>query len=196
VFALTAASWPDHLLTLEEWEALPEDASRRYELVEGVLLVVPRPTPLHQRAMVRLAAELDRQLPDALTALAEVEVLVEVTPVTTVRAPDVVVARSARAEQNPPRLTAADVLLAVEIVSPGTGRTDRVMKMSEYAEAGIPHYWLLDLRPHLLLTAYTLVSGRYEQRGTGTDLIGINIDVDGDPPCPIHLDLRTLTTRR
>jgi Uma2 family endonuclease len=197
VHALTAASWPDHLLTLAEWEALPEDASRRYELVEGVLLVVPRPMPLHQRAMVGLAAELDRQLPDVLTALAEVEVLVEATPIPTVRAPDVVVARSTRAAQDdPPRLTAADVLLAVEIVSPGTGRTDRVTKMSEYAEAGIPHYWLLDLQPQLLLTAHTLVCGRYEQWGTGTDLIGINIDIDGDPPCSVHLDLGTLTTRR
>src|SRR5262249_40767745 len=67
--ALTAASWPDHLLTLAEWDALPEDASRRYELVEGVLLVVPRPTPLHQLVMLRLGGELDRQLPDDLTVL-------------------------------------------------------------------------------------------------------------------------------
>jgi Uma2 family endonuclease len=190
VLALTAASWPDHLLTLAEWDAPPEDASRRYELVEGVLLVVPRPTPLHRRVMVRLAAELDRQLPDALTALADVEVLVEAGPIPTVRAPDVVVVPSTRAEQNPPQLTAADILLAIEIVSPGTGRTDRVTKMSEYAEAGIPHYWLVDLQPRLQLTAYALVSGRYGQRAIGTDRIDIDL------PGPVRLDLNTMLTRR
>jgi Uma2 family endonuclease len=187
--ALTTASWPDHLLTLAEWEALPEDASRRYELVEGVLLVVPRPTPLHQRVMARLAVELDRQLPDALAALADVEVLVEAGPIPTVRAPDVVVVPTARAEQNPPQLTTADILLAIEIISPGTGRTDRVTKMSEYADAGIPHYWLVDLPPRLQLTAYTLVSSRYEQRAIGADFI------DLDQPGPVHLDLKSLLTR-
>ncbi|MGH3686111.1 MAG: hypothetical protein ACRDRE_12035 [Pseudonocardiaceae bacterium] len=42
---MTTASWPDHLLTLTEWDTLPEDTSRRCGLVEGVLLVVPRPAP-------------------------------------------------------------------------------------------------------------------------------------------------------
>ena len=189
MLALSAASWPDHLLTLAEWEALPEDSSRRYELVEGVLLVVPRPTPLHQLAMLRLGAELDRQLPDDLTVLPDVEVLVEAGPTPTVRAPDLVVVPSARAEQNPPQLPAADILLAVEIVSPGTGRTDRVTKMSEYAEAGIPHYWLVDLPPRLQLTVYTLVSGHYEQHAIETELI------DLDQPSPVHLDLKSLLTR-
>jgi Uma2 family endonuclease len=189
VLALTAAPWPDHLLTLAEWDALPEDSSRRYELVEGVLLVVPRPTPMHQLIMLRLGAELDRQLPDGLAVLPDVEVLVEGGPIPTVRAPDLVAVPSARAEQNPSQLATADIQLVIEIVSPGTGRTDRVTKMSEYAEAGIPHYWLVDLPPRLQLTACTLVSGRYEHRVTGTDLIDIDL------PCPVHLDLKALLTR-
>jgi Putative restriction endonuclease len=62
--------------------------------------------------------------------------------------------------------------------------------MSEYAEAGIPHYWLVDLPPRLQLTAYTLVSGRYEQRAIGTDVIDIDL------PSPVRLDLKSLLTRR
>ena len=68
---MSAAPSPDHPLSLAEWDVLPEDTSHRYELVEGILLVAPRPAPLHQRAMVRLTADLDRQLPDQLTALAD-----------------------------------------------------------------------------------------------------------------------------
>ncbi len=187
---MTTASWPDHLLTLTEWDALPEDTSRRCELVEGVLLVVPRPAPLHQRAMVRLASELDRQLPDHLTALADVEIVVNAGYPATVRAPDVVVAQTSTAQRNPARLAAADVVIAVEIVSPGTGRTDRVTKLTEYADAGIPYYWLVELDPPTTLTAYILVDGDYEHVAGGNGLISILA------PAPMKLDLDTLTSRR
>jgi Putative restriction endonuclease len=36
-------------------------------------------------------------------------------------------------------------VLAVEILSPGSLRTDRIIKHSEYADAGIGHYWIIDL---------------------------------------------------
>ncbi|MGH3902748.1 MAG: Uma2 family endonuclease [Pseudonocardiaceae bacterium] len=67
-----------------------------------------------------------------------------------------------RAAANPCRLEAADVLAAVEIISPGTGTTHRVTKRYEYADAGIPHYWLVDLDEPVTLTAYTLVDRNYE----------------------------------
>jgi Uma2 family endonuclease len=187
---LSTAVWPDHLLTLAEWDALPEDTSHRYELVEGILLVAPRPAPMHQRAMVRITAELDRQLPDDLTALADVDVLIEGGFPPTVRAPDVVVVPSAQAEQNPTRLEAADVLVAVEIISPGTGRTDRVTKLAEYADAGIAHYWLVDLEPPATLTTYLLVDGDYEEvaRGIGA--------IDLGAPAPVRLDVDGLLSRR
>ena len=58
---MTAIPWPDHLLTLDEWDALPEDElTRRFELIEGVLLVVPSPTTVHQLVMIKLAGELNR----------------------------------------------------------------------------------------------------------------------------------------
>ena len=186
---MSAATWPDHLLSLAEWDVLPEDTSHRYELVEGILLVAPRPASLHQRAMVRIAGELDRQLSDELTALADFEVVVDASFPPTVRAPDVVVVPAGRADDNPPRLPAADVLLAVEIVSPGTGRTDRVTKPAEYAEAGIRHYWLVDLDPPVTLTAHLLVDGAYEvvAEGSGT------LDLSG--PAPVRLDLDGLRRR-
>lgn len=186
---MTAASWPNHLLTLAEWNALPEDTSRRYELVEGVLLVVPRPAPLHQRVMVRIAAELDRQLPEDLTALADVEVEIDAGYPATVRAPDVVVVPTLRAQQNPARLAAVDVLVAIEIVSPGTGRTDRVTKLTEYADAGIPHYWLVELYPRVTLTAYTLIAGDYEYVAGGSSIITITA------PFTVKLDLDALISR-
>ena len=37
-----------------------------------------------------------------------------------------------------------DLLLAVEIVSPGSAAMDEVVKLREYAEAGIPRYWMVE----------------------------------------------------
>lgn len=187
---MSIATWPDHLLTLDEWDAFPADAMHRSELVEGILLVAPRPTPLHQRAMVRLCAQLDDQLPDGLTALADVEVLVEAGFPPTVRAPDVVVVASAVAELNQARLSASDVILAVEIVSPGTGRTDRVTKPAEYADAGIRHYWLVELDAPVTLTGHLLVDGEYEETIRTADRVGVI------EPAPLSVDLGTLLARR
>ena len=33
--------------------------------------------------------------------------------------------------------------MIIEVVSPGSDKTDRVEKMGEYASAGIPFYWLV-----------------------------------------------------
>ena len=182
-------SWPNHQLTLADWEALPEDELLRLELVEGVLTVVPQPFSWHQRAGNRITHRTDDQLPQHLVALGEVEVVVADRPLT-IRVPDAIVTRTELFETNPPRFAAADVLVAVEILSDGTRRVDRIMKFAEYAEAGIPQYWIVDLGAPTTLLAYTLVNGHYELSGehTGT----VTLDVAGHP---VTLDLDALTTR-
>jgi hypothetical protein len=44
---------------------------------------------------------------------------------------------------------ASDLLLVGEVVSPRSSseRTDRVQKIGEYAKAGIPLYWIIELDP-------------------------------------------------
>ncbi|HEY0454190.1 Uma2 family endonuclease [Actinophytocola sp.] len=187
---MTVLPWPDHLLTLQEWDALPEDTSRHYELVEGVLIVSPRAASMHQRASRWIAHTLEEQLPDRLTALQDMEVVIDARFPATVRAPDVVVATNELAEQNLPRFFASDVLLAVEIISPGSRKQDRVMKPAEYAEAGIPDYWLIDLEEPATLTAYLLVDGYYEIVAEVTDEVRLS------GPAPVTLDVRKLTARR
>jgi len=174
---------------LDEWEDLP-DSFRNFELVKGLLVKEPRPAPLHQRAIWRLVDQLDSQLPDELTALPEVEVIVDARHPRTIRVPDVVVTTNKRAQENPPRLDAADVLLAVEIVSPESGRTDRVTKLTEYANAGIPHYWTVDLDEPATLTVYILVDRDYEIVAQATETASLS------EPAAITIDVRALTSRR
>ncbi|WP_433555025.1 Uma2 family endonuclease [Pseudonocardia xinjiangensis] len=176
--------WPSHLLTLEEWEALPENEEFRFELAEGVLSVSPQPHSWHQHAANRFTHRSNDQLPRELIALAEVEVVLADRPLT-IRVPDVIVTRTALFDANPARYVAPDVLLAVEVLSDGTRRVDRVLKFSEYADAGIPQYWIVDLGEPTSLTAYVLVDGDYELSGehTGTaelDVAGHRVTVDLD----------------
>lgn len=184
-----ALSWPRYPLTLEEWDALPEDETLRLELVEGMLVMSPQPYSWHQRAVRQLAVAVEAGLPETLIALCEVEIVLAGAP-PTVRVPDVVVTSTAVFDANPGRYAAADVNLAVEILSDGSRRVDRVMKFSEYADAGIPQYWIVDLDQPTTLTAYVLVDGDYELVAEATG--GVDLDVAGHP---VHLDLAGLTRR-
>ena len=132
------AHLPRGLLSLEQWDALELDPTRRWELSEGNLIMSPRPHPRHQRISKRLTRLLDDHLPDGL----EVTTSVSLPP--SVRDPDIVVIPDRVFERRPARVPAADVVLVVEIVSPGSRGADHVMKLHEYAKAGIEHYWIVD----------------------------------------------------
>ncbi|OBI82170.1 hypothetical protein A5663_14870 [Mycobacterium sp. E740] len=139
------AELPRDLVTLEEWDALELDEARRWELVEGGIVMTPRPRPLHQVVSRNLSQLIRENLPASLVVLQEVEVTVEARFPPTVRDPDLVVVNRSVVDRNPVRVDPSDVVLVVEIVSPGSRRTDRVMKAYEYAKAGIGHYWIVDL---------------------------------------------------
>ncbi len=57
--------------------------------------------------------------------------------------PDLLVAG---ADYDPDRtwFTPDEVTLVVEVVSPESAHRDRTVKVRKYAEAGIPHYWLIE----------------------------------------------------
>jgi Uma2 family endonuclease len=175
------------LLTLDEFVALPEDNSQRYELEEGILVVSPRPVPPHQRVGNRLTHKLNEQMPSDWEAFTELEVVVIDREPATVRVPDVVVIPPDWVHAQVP---AAKVLIAVEVISPGSRRKDTLVKPMEYAEAGIPHYWVIDPEPPATLTAYILVDGRYQEAQTVTDeLTTLN-------PFPLQIDVSALVTPR
>jgi Uma2 family endonuclease len=192
---MSGPSFPDHLLTLDEWAALPEYERYRIELCEGVLVVSPHPGYLHQHVAFALVDVLDRQLPDELCVLGDVEVLLPGEP-PTVRCPDVIVVDRALVEADPDRATAADVRLVVEVTTGGSGRTDRVTKFSEYAESGIPQYWIVDLVEPAVLAVFTLENGWYrfdgEHAGTVTlPAAGHDVTVDLE-----ELTIARASTRR
>jgi Uma2 family endonuclease len=139
------------LLTVAEFAALPEAADGHYELQEGNVVVSPRPVPEHQLCLRQLLIELTPQTPDGLEAMPEVDIDLGLAPADRpgfLRIPDLVVVTLdglARQRREGGLLRAAEVVFVVEIVSDGSRRTDRSIKHGEYADAGIPHYWILDI---------------------------------------------------
>jgi Uma2 family endonuclease len=60
-------------------------------------------------------------------------------------------------------LAVTDLLLVVEIVSPGSEATDEMVKRREYAQAGIARYWLVDRDKAQTVTLHHLArTGEYE----------------------------------
>ncbi len=156
---MTALPVPPRSLTAAEYYALPEDSDHDYELQDGHVIMSAKPIPDHQHAVGELYAQLRTQVPAPLQLLLEVDLDMELVPPTqpgTVRAPDlVVVTREAfrRVRHERGFLRAAECVLAVEVHSATTRRTDQVIKHDEYAEAGIGHYWMIDLLGGPSLTA-------------------------------------------
>lgn len=171
--------------TVEQFAALPEDESARYELQDGLIVMNPNPSRHHMLASYRLFAQLEPQMPDDLFVVGEVDVDLQL-PSPVVRIPDMIIGR--RGMFGEQRLTtASDLLLVVEILSPTSLRTDRITKMADYADAGIGNYWIIDPEPPVTVSVYRLADGAYaeEQR-----------DVQGtltvSQPCELTVDLNAL----
>jgi len=158
--AVTLTSdWPpaDGPLTVADLERTPDDG-RRYELVDGVLIVSPAPLIPHQVVLHELAVLLDASLPDDLAVVPGVGVRMSDT---TELVPDLVVVH--RADLAGQRLTLPPVL-AVEVRSRSTALFDMNTKKAVYERYGIGSYWILvpdRERPAVL--AFELRDGKYEQ---------------------------------
>ncbi len=184
---------PGRLLTIADFLALPADEQHRWELLEGSLLMSPSPRPMHMAAVARLDRQLAAQLPGDLESIPDVDVNLELSPPDqpgTVRRPDLVVIRRdalARTEDTGGLLAARDVLVIIEIISPGSRRMDTVVKRAEYADASIPHYWIIDLdRPISLLACHHAGHFGYQDSGEVTERY------DTADPLPLSIDLTSL----
>ena len=155
-------AWPPagQLFTVDELERMPDDG-RRYELLDVVLIVSPRPRLLHQEVAVELAVKLRATCPAHLRVIPEPAV--QLTRLTEFNPGIVVIRRELLREAKvtePP-------LLIVEIRSPRTALIDLNRKKFAYEQFGVPSYWIVDPDPDRPeLTVFELgASGRYEEIG-------------------------------
>jgi Uma2 family endonuclease len=128
-----------------ESEYLRLDTNRRVEFSHGYIEFQPMPTILHQRILHYLLRLLDafvraHQLGEALPAGVRVRLWEG-----KIREPDIVFMKSGHES----RITALfwhGVDLVMEVISESHSDRDRDLmeKRAEYAQAGIPEYWIVD----------------------------------------------------
>ena len=137
-------------LTFEAYLALPE-MKRRYEIVDGVLIMPPAPTPDHQWIMMEIAVRLrefvdERDLGVVLTA--PVDLLVQREPLRT-RQPDILYLSAqrsgirGRAELRGLQFLEIPPDLVVEVLSPSNTRRDLEDKLEDYRKVGVLECWLV-----------------------------------------------------
>ncbi|HWR46812.1 MAG TPA: Uma2 family endonuclease [Pseudonocardiaceae bacterium] len=148
----TSASTP---FTVHDLEGMPDDG-RRYELIDGELLVSPAPGLRHQTISYQLHRLLDDVCPDDMYVIAapfavQTDIANEVQP-------DVLVARfDDLTEKNLPTAP----VLAVEVLSPSGRLIDLNLKRAAYERMGTPCYWVLDPSVPDLLVLELDVDGQY-----------------------------------
>lgn len=196
---MTAMEQPaTRFYTVGEYAALSE-TEQRTELQEGSILMSPSPQRRHVLGARALAGQIQGQLPAGsdLEVLTGIDLDLGLVPPAepgTVRQPDIIVGDGVafeRAEDNGETTRASDVVLVVEFVSPGSRRMDYKLKRAEYAEAGIPHYWIVDVKDPISVQVCELTdtSGYVD---VGEAIGGFTTT----QPFPMSIDLAGLVTRR
>jgi Uma2 family endonuclease len=154
-----AEAWPaaGQPFTVTELDRMPDDG-RRYELLDGALVVSPRPTPIHQVVAFKLASALDHACPAGLQVVPEPAVMISAS---TEFDPDIVVVRLE--DLGGTKITRPP-LLAIEVRSPSTALIDLNRKKIAYERFGVGSYWVVvpdTDKPELIV--FELRDGRYAE---------------------------------
>ncbi|MFB6892336.1 Uma2 family endonuclease [Kitasatospora sp. NPDC056327] len=173
----------------DDLDHLPQ-APRHTELIDGALVFMMSPQRWwHGELVTELVVALRDQLPGDIRVGREMTIRLDKR---NRPEPDLVVTT---AEYDPDRtyFEAGDVALVVEVVSPESADRDRTVKLRKYAEAGIPHYWVVEEEDGLpVVHAYELdanvsayaPAGIFRKRLERPVPFPLDIDLDALVPAP------------
>jgi len=140
----TASECPDRRLTYEDFLLFPDDG-RRHELIDGEHYVTPSPNTRHQDLVGRLHIEIGlylRQHPGTgRVFLAPFDVLFTKWDVVE---PDLLFIAGDQLEILTDKNVQGAPALVIEILSPGTRKTDEQAKRLLFERGGVREYWIVD----------------------------------------------------
>lgn len=140
--AATGTAGPEKKWTYADYLKIDDD--RRYELIEGELVLTPSPGFFHQYAAANIEAVLRAHVEKNGLGVVIIAPFDVVLAEDTVLQPDVLFLSRERFA-----LLAAECLkgapdLVVEVLSPTSGRRDRAKKSRLYFRHGVREFWLVD----------------------------------------------------
>jgi len=129
--------------TYRDYKGLPESETKRYELLEGELIMVPSPSTYHQRISGNLEFLLrdfveKNKLGEVLYAPLDVHLGEDVVQ------PDILFISKERSKIITEEEIHGAPDLAIEILSPATAERDRTYKETLYARHRVREYWMVD----------------------------------------------------
>ena len=138
-----------HRWTADEVRALPDEPGTRFECVDGELFVSPGPRLPHQSAIVLFTRALDayctgKGVGSVFNGPGELEL-----DRYTLVQPDLFVLPLVDGRRAQSQEQAGHPLLFVEVLSPGTARSDRAIKRVRYQRHGV-EYWIADMDARLV----------------------------------------------
>ncbi|WP_030058769.1 Uma2 family endonuclease [Streptomyces novaecaesareae] len=184
---MIAPEWMHRQITSEQYDSWTDEQCAGIEIVDGMVVVSPSASKRHNRLARFLANALDEAGGAEWNADTDFDVRLQDVPLNN-RRPDVVVYRADTIDESPTR--PGHVLLLVEVVSPGSETTDRVVKLDQYAKAGIPFYWRVEQAADRVPIVHTYVldaaQGSYRAGELFTGLVKAVV------PYPVVVDLSGL----
>jgi len=150
------------LWTEEQYLKLTDRTNHLIEFTDGNVEVLPMPTDHHQVMLLLLYELLKNFLRPRGGKVLVAPLRVQIRP-GKFREPDILLVRDAHDPRRQNRYwLGAD--LVVEIVSPDNPERDIRIKRADYAEAGIPEYWIVNPEA-AAITVLTLADDSYREHG-------------------------------
>ena len=177
---------PPEGYTADDLDRIP-DLPPHTELIDGSLVLVSPQKLFHMLVLKLLERELDRQVPEHLLVAREfsVKLAERQRP-----EPDLLLVRTDALDGfDQTWVPPSAVQLAVEVVSPESEIRDRERKPQIYAQAGIPHFWLVDRDeqgPVVYVYELEPVHKTYASSGVYREQLKLNV------PCPLDIDFTDL----
>ena len=172
-------------LTVQDYFDLDAPDGERYELINGVLIMVGSPNFAHQTVVGALGTRMyafseGNDLGDVVFSPFDV-----VLSDTDVVQPDLLFVSNEREEIITPANVQGAPDLVVEILSPSSSRRDWREKLALYAKYGVKEYWIIDpinrvIWLMLLRRGALEIAGQYGEGDTvsSTALAGFSVKVD------------------
>lgn len=169
--------------TEEHYLWLTDESNRLIEFTDGYLEVLPMPTDNHQSILAYLFQQFFAFVQPRGGKVLFAALRLRIRP-GKFREPDLLLLRDANDARRQNRFwLGADLVL--EVVSPEKPERDLVVKRGDYAEAGIPEYWIVNPETETI-AVLRLEGGAYAEHGifgrdaTATSLLleGFSLEVD------------------
>lgn len=141
------------LISLEQYEALPEDV--RAEIFDGHIYYMAGPSQIHQSMLLELSTLLNSYVKNrkgnCRVFPAPFDVKLSDHPLTIVQPDIMIVCDKDKLDEN--RCNGAPDFI-IEIVSPGNSSDDYIRKAYYYKNYGVREYWIVDPKRRMVTVDY------------------------------------------